>query len=200
MPPDKAPEWTSASARSPLTPSQVELLYAYNRWANRRLVAAASTLPVELLTRELAVSFRSVWGTVQHILWGEWLWLGRCQERPSTGPSPLECRDLGTLRFHWVEIEREQLEFLRRLTAADLERPISYENPPGTNWTYPLAHMLQHVVNHSTYHRGQIAAMLRQLGTAPPPTDYLVFFDELAGGSAATTAASPVLEAGGPAL
>jgi uncharacterized damage-inducible protein DinB len=40
--------------------------------------------------------------------------------------------------------------------------------------------MVRHVVNHGTYHRGQVAAMLRQLGYSPPPTDYLVFFDELA--------------------
>jgi uncharacterized damage-inducible protein DinB len=83
------------------------------------------------------------------------------------------------MRLRWAEVEREQVEFIERLNPADLERPISYENPPGTRWTYPLAAMLQHVVNHSTYHRGQVAAMLRQLGTAPSPTDYLVFLDEL---------------------
>jgi uncharacterized damage-inducible protein DinB len=169
-----------------LTLSQVRLLYAYNQWANRRLVAASSTLTPELLARDLAVSFHSVWGTLQHLLWGEWLWLARWQGHPSTGRSPLECPDLETLRPRWMEIEREQLEFIERLTPADLERPISYENPPGTPWTYTLAHMLQHVVNHSTYHRGQLAALLRKVGTAPPPTDYLVFVDGIAAGSAAT--------------
>jgi uncharacterized damage-inducible protein DinB len=84
------------------------------------------------------------------------------------------------LRARWTEIEREQIEFLQRLTAADLERPISYDNPPGTRWTYELRHMLQHLVNHSTYHRGQVAAMLRQLDTAPPATDFLVYLDERA--------------------
>ncbi len=177
-----------------MTLSQVRLLYAYNQWANRRLLAVSSTLTPELLTHDLAVSFRSVWETLRHILWGEWLWLGRWQDRPSTGRSPLECGDLETLGLRWLEIEREQLEFIDHLTAADLERPISYENPPGTPWTYTLAHMLRHVVNHSTYHRGQVAAMLRHMGTAPPPTDYLVFVDGLAAGAAATPAA-PALEA-----
>jgi uncharacterized damage-inducible protein DinB len=167
-----------------VTLSEVRLLYAYNGWANRRLVAASSTLTPELLTRDLAVSFRSVWGTLQHILWGEWLWLERWQDRSSTGWNPPECPDLGSLGLRWMEIEREQFAFIERLTAADLERLISYENPPGTPWTYTLAHMLQHVVTHSAYHRGQIAAMLRQVGIAPPPTDYLVFVDGLAVGSA----------------
>jgi uncharacterized damage-inducible protein DinB len=163
-----------------VTPSEIQLLYTYNRWANGRLVAPASTLPPELLRRDLTPSHHSVWKALQHILWGEWLWLGRWQERSPSGLSPLECSDLESLRLRWAEIEREQVEFLERLNPADPERPISYENPPGTRWTYPLAAMLQHVVNHSTYHRGQLAAMLRQLGTAPSPTDYLVFLDELA--------------------
>ena len=162
-----------------MTLSQIDQLYAYNRWASRRLVAATSTLPVELLTRDLGVSFHSVLGTLQHILWAEWLWLGRWQPDPSSGPNPLECSDLAGLTLQWAGIERQQVEFFRSLTAPDLERRISYENPPGTPWTYALAQMLHHVVNHSTYHRGQIAAMLRQLGATPPSTDYLVFFDEL---------------------
>jgi len=154
------------------------LLYAYNRWANARLVAAAATLSPELLNRDLAVSYRSIFGTLQHILWAEWRWLGRWQMRAPAGRDPLECRDLAALRARWTDIEREQLEFLQRLTAADLERPISYDNPPGTRWTYELRHMLQHLVNHSTYHRGQVAAMLRLLDTAPPATDFLVYLDE----------------------
>jgi uncharacterized damage-inducible protein DinB len=158
----------------------MQLLYAYDRWANGRLMAPASTLSHELLSRDFTPSNHSIWRTLQHILWGEWLWLGRWQERPPVELSPWECSDLESLRGRWAEIEREQIEFLERLNPADLERPISYENPPGTRWTYPLAAMLQHVVNHSTYHRGQLAAMLRQLGTAPLPTDYLVFLDELA--------------------
>ncbi len=158
--------------------SHVQLLYGYNRWANGRLLAAAATLVPELLTRDLAVSHRSVWGTLQHIAWGEWLWLGRWRIHTPTGLNPQGCRDLAALRTRWAEIEREQLEFLQRLTAPDLKRPVTYDNPPGTRWTYDLGHMLQHLVNHSTYHRGQVAAMLRQLGTIPPATDYLVYFDE----------------------
>ena len=161
---------------------EIQLLYAYNRWANSRLVVPSSTLPPDLLRRDLTPSDRSVWKTLQHILWGEWLWLGRWQERSPPGLSPLECTDLPTLRLRWAEIEREQVDFLEHLNPADLERPLSYENPPGTGWTYPLAAMLQHVVNHSTYHRGQLAAMLRQLGTVPSPTDYLVYLDEAASG------------------
>jgi uncharacterized damage-inducible protein DinB len=158
----------------------MQLLYAYNRWANARLVAAAATLSPELLHRDLAVSHRSIFGTLQHILWAEWRWLGRGQLRAPAGRDPLECRDFVALRERWTELEAEQLEYLQRLSAGDLDRPISYDNPPGTRWTYQLRHMLQHLVNHSTYHRGQVAAMLRQLDAAPPATDFLVYLDERA--------------------
>ncbi len=73
---------------------------------------------------------------------------------------------------------REQMEFINHLTEAALEQEISYINFKSQNWRYPLARMLQHVVNHSTYHRGQVATMLRQLGAAPVSTDFLLFFDQ----------------------
>ena len=161
-------------------PDTLQLAYAYNRWANARLVSAAASLSPEQLNRDFAVSYRSIFGTLQHILWAEWRWLGRWLARAPAGHDPLECRDLVALRTLWSEIEREQLEFLQRLSTTDLDRSISYDNPPGTRWTYQLRHMLQHLVNHSTYHRGQVAAMLRQLDITPPATDFLVYLDELA--------------------
>lgn len=163
-----------------LSPSHFERLYAYNRWANRRLLNAAASLSEESLVRDLGPSFHSVFGTLQHILWSEWIWLSRWRRPASPGPSPLECSDLANLKTRWLEVERDQSQFLQVLTPQDLDGLVSYENPPGTSWTYTLQQMLQHVVNHSTYHRGQVAGMLRQLGNDPPPTDYLVYFDELA--------------------
>ena len=130
--------------------------------------------------RDVGVSHGSVWGTLGHIVWGEWRWLGRWRSQAPSGTSPLECTELEALIRRCQEIQSEQERFVAALRTADLERPLSYESPPGTRWTYTLGQMLQHVVNHSTYHRGQVAAMLRQAGVAPPATDYLVFFDELA--------------------
>jgi uncharacterized damage-inducible protein DinB len=75
-------------------------------------------------------------------------------------------------------LERSQGEFLAGLTDAALGLPVSYENPPGRVWTYSLGQMLRHVVNHSTYHRGQVITLLRQLGAAAVATDLLVFVDE----------------------
>ena len=162
-----------------MDPQAIRLLYAYNRWANARTLSAAAALRPEQLHKDLGTSHRSVFGTLAHILWGEWRWLSRwLAPAPTPGPDPLVCADLPALRARWAEVEQVQAAFLGHMTEAVLGKLATYENPPGTPWRYPLQQMLQHVVNHSTYHRGQVTTLLRQLGGGPVATDFLVFIDE----------------------
>ena len=84
-----------------------------------------------------------------------------------------------SLRTRWLEIEVEQRAFLEVVTAERLLSIVRYVNRQGQTWEYPLWREMYHVVNHSTYHRGQVAAMLRQLGARPVSTDFLVFHDEM---------------------
>jgi uncharacterized damage-inducible protein DinB len=157
---------------------ECRFLYAYDRWANAKVLAAAAVLTPEHLGRDLRTSHGSVFGTLAHILWAEWRWLGRWPGAPAPGPDPLASTDLPSLRARWSALEGSQAEFLGGVTDAVLGRPVSYENPPGRVWTYSLGQMLQHVVNHSTYHRGQVITLLRQLGAAVVATDFLVFIDQ----------------------
>ncbi|MFY9554137.1 MAG: DinB family protein, partial [Blastocatellia bacterium] len=60
---------------------------------------------------------------------------------------------------------------------ASLGTVIAYTNTKGERWEYPLGRMMQHLANHSSYHRGQVTTMLRQLGAAVSPVDLLVFMD-----------------------
>jgi uncharacterized damage-inducible protein DinB len=139
-------------------------------------------LPEEELRRDVSTSHGSVWGTLVHIVWGEWLWLGRWEHRHhGPGADPTECCDLASLARRCTEIAAAQRVFLDSLNSAALDRRVAYENPPGVAWRYPLAQMLQHVVNHSTYHRGQVTTLLRQLGAPAIPTDFLIFIDQRAG-------------------
>ncbi len=167
-----------------MTVSDILELYRYNRWANAQALDATSVLANEQLHKNLGTSHGSVFGTLLHILWGEWRWLGRWQGSAPPGPDPLETADFQELRQRWSAFVPLQEAFLGTLREPDLGRVISYQNPPGTTWSYALSHMLQHVVNHSTYHRGQVAALLRQLGVAPHASDFLVFFDMSAGSGA----------------
>jgi len=162
-----------------MNPKDFQILYDYNRWANARVHDAVAKLTAEQYTRDLSNSFHSVRDTLTHILAAEWIWLKRWHgESPKALLDPADFPNLAALRARRTEVEREQTAFVNNLTDVLLNAPISYLNLKGETWTYPLWQMMQHLVNHSTYHRGQVTTMLRQLGAAPAATDFLLFFDE----------------------
>jgi len=161
----------------------IQLLYEYNRWANSTTLDASVKLTEEQFTKDLSSSYRSVRDTLAHILGAEWIWLKRWNgASPKALLNPLDFPDLNSLRARWAEVERAQVTFISGVTDQSLESAVTYLNTKGEEWTYPLGQMMQHVVNHSTYHRGQVATMLRQLGAEPVPTDLLIFFDGIAAG------------------
>jgi uncharacterized damage-inducible protein DinB len=157
-----------------MTVQELQLRFAYNRWANQRLVAAASLLPAEDRTRDLRASFGSVQGTLLHVLSGERRWLRFWQDGSLAPPlEPADCPTLEALTTAWTAVEQEQQTFLADVTE-DLLRA---ERVVGGQ-TYRLGDLVQHLLNHSTYHRGQVAVLLRQLGHQPPATDYRLFLAE----------------------
>jgi uncharacterized damage-inducible protein DinB len=166
-----------------MTKDDIQLLFEYDRWANNRVVQAVSALSAEQFTRDLRGSFRSVRNTLVHIIAGEWGWLAYWKE-PSPGSAfladlrtrrdalfnPDAFPNLATLQLKWAEVEKEQVEFVNRLTDESLEKMV-----PFRTTQVRLAHLMQHLANHSTYHRGQIALMMRQLDAVPLATDFHVF-------------------------
>jgi uncharacterized damage-inducible protein DinB len=72
-------------------------------------------------------------------------------------------------------VEDERGRYLAGLSDADLERIVEYRTMAGEAHADTLALLIRHVVNHSTYHRGQAATQLRQLGQAPPGTDLVKY-------------------------
>lgn len=152
----------------------VRTLFEYNRWANRRLLAAAGELSPEELDRDLRGSFGSIKGTLRHLLWGERGWLLFWRES-DFGPelSPEELSDLPTIVREWNALEANKDAFLGGLTDAALAAPRNVDENG-----YVLSELLQHAVNHSTHHRGQVVLMLRQLGKTPPGTGFRQFLTE----------------------
>lgn len=156
--------------------SDIRSLYAYNEWANARMFMAAAQLDQGAFVEPRGSSFSSIRDTLAHIATSEWVWLRRWR-----GDSPSAVAEWGSLERatalmqKLAEIEAERASFLRGLTDDDLERPLSYRNLKGEGFTQPLVDQLVHVVNHSTYHRGQIATLSRQAGFPAPATDLIVF-------------------------
>jgi len=156
----------------------IQTLYAYNSWANRRVVDACRPLTADVFARNVGNSFGSVKDTLAHIAWAEWLWLERWHHRSPKRAALPEASDLSGIEHVLNDVDRRRQEFIHDLTDDRLDVRIGYENIKGEHWEYPLGHMLQHVVNHSTYHRGQVITMLRQLGANAVSTDFLLYFDE----------------------
>ncbi|MGH9687839.1 MAG: DinB family protein [Candidatus Acidiferrales bacterium] len=157
----------------------VRLFYDFNAWANNRTLDACAALTPEQLTRDLGSSFKSVRDTLAHIYGAQWIWLERWHGRvPSGLPSAADFPDLETLRQRFAEIDRNLIDYASSLNADDVTRVMSIKTSSGAVFAQPLWQMLQHVANHGTYHRGQIATMLRQLGAKASSTDLIGFYRE----------------------
>ena len=156
-------------------------LYDYNSWANHRTLEACATLNDEQFTRDLHSSFRSVRDTLVHIMLVEWLWRERWLGRsPDKYPPASDFPSLESVRQRWAEAERNLLDYVSALKPEDIDRVIAHKTTAGVPQSAPLSQMLQHLVNHGTYHRGQVATMLRQLDAKPIGTDLIVFYRERA--------------------
>lgn len=149
-------------------------LFAYNLWGNRRLLDAASRLTPAEFTRDLGASFGSVRGTLVHILWGERRWLRFWVDGSLIAePGPDELPDAAALEESASSLERDRRAFAAELSDSRLEGRLSVRGQD-----FALGELIQHALNHSTYHRGQVALLLRQLGHTPPATDYRLFLSE----------------------
>lgn len=152
----------------------IQALYRYHWWANRRLFAAAAALGDETAARDLGAqwSVPTLEGMLAHIYAADWVWLERWQGRSPTGlPAGQDFATLADLRVRWDAFEAEQRAFIAGLPADGLARLVVYRDTRGDPYTLPLWPLLQHVVNHATHHRSEIATMLTMVSGSPPPTD-----------------------------
>lgn len=167
-----------------MSPEEIRPLYEYNAWANQRSLAAAQKLTVEQFTKPMGSSFSSIRDTLAHIYGAEWIWLERFQGRsPSALPNMSQFPDVQTLREAWLVHEERLLAFVAGLTQADLDRTMEYKTLKFGVYSNPLWQSMLHVVNHGTYHRGQVTTLLRQLGAQPVLLDLMHFYRELSTGT-----------------
>jgi uncharacterized damage-inducible protein DinB len=140
-------------------------LLDYHYWARDRVLDAVQLLPPEQFTRDMHSSFKSVRDTLAHTYVAEWAWHSRwLGHSPAQGREASEFADVASLRAAWHELEGEVRTFVRGLGERDVEREIAYTLLSGRPGKSRVGQMVQHVVNHATYHRGQVTTMLRQLG------------------------------------
>jgi uncharacterized damage-inducible protein DinB len=153
-------------------------LLDYHYWARDRLLAALEPLPLEQFNRDLGSSFKSIRETVVHTYAAEWAWHSRWHGQSPTVLMTSEAfPDVAAIRHAWTDHEKKMRAFLEGLGEDGVTRVIEYKLLSGQPGSSPIWQMLQHVVNHASYHRGQVTTMLRQLGAQPPKSmDMIAYY------------------------
>lgn len=165
-----------------MTPDEARQLLDYHVWARERALAATAALTPDQFLRDLGNSFGSVRDTVAHLYGADEVWLSRWRGGTPRGlPPASQFPDLTSLRAAWAKLDPDFRAFVHSLDAAGLARPLTYPAFNGQLATLTYEQMLQHVVNHGSYHRGQVTTLVRQLGApAPKGMDFVAFLRERA--------------------
>lgn len=163
-----------------MTYEDILLLIDYNYWARDRLLDAVATITPEQFNRRMGNSFNSIRDTVAHICNAERIWITRLKNEAAQGLQKADSLlDFSAVRNEWEKLGFEMREELARLGPEGMELSIEYQDLKGENQLDAVWQMLQHMVNHGTYHRGQITTMLRQLDATPPKSmDLIAFYRE----------------------
>src|SRR5262245_22038349 len=163
-----------------MTHAELSILLDYHYWARDHILTAAERLTPEQYTQEVVSSFRSVRETAIHTYSAEWIWYQRWKGESPTSPIAGDrFADVPALRQAWTELERDVRRHLASLDERGLSAVTEYRLLNGTPGATPFWQMLQHVVNHGSYHRGQLTTLLRQLGATPPESMDLITFYRL---------------------
>ena len=159
-----------------MTLQEIIQLVAFNRWANRCFFETLSQLSAEQYGRDMHSSHGGIHGTLAHIVGAEKGWLARWQGKSENGTAAIsQMQSLAEIRALWENVCDEMSRFLATLDDGKLQEMLSTTARTG-NYTTSYWQMIQHVVDHSSYHRGQIVTMLRQLGVTPPSTGLIRFY------------------------
>ena len=148
-----------------MTPEHYLRFSHYNAWANRRAAAMVETLSEERAARPLLL--------LSHLLRAERVWLGRIQSLDAA--LELWETDSLTLCRDRIEANTRLFETVLERLGPDLAQPICYTNTKGVPFNTPLSGILDHTFNHSTYHRGQVALLVRDAGQVPEPLDLIAY-------------------------
>jgi uncharacterized damage-inducible protein DinB len=136
-------------------------LYDYHRWANRMLFELAAGLGEEVCSREVGAHFSvpTLTRMFAHLYGADAVWLHRWTGAPASVPPYPGLGSMAEVRQKWQALEAQQKAFVDALGDADLGRVVEYKNTRGQAFRAPLGVLLQHVANHGTHHRSEIATM-----------------------------------------
>lgn len=162
-----------------MTAAEARTHIRYSGWASRKALDAALALPAEDQTKPMGVSHESILGTLGHIYLADRIWYKRTVEPELSMPPWSDKVPLEALTGEWQELQRRWEAWAEAQTDDDMDRVIVFRMLNGTHAEALATHVVLHLVNHATLHRGQVVGMLRQLGVKPPVTDLIFYLREL---------------------
>lgn len=157
------------------------LMAKYNVWATHRLVASLDVVSDEHFYQDVALYFKSIFGTLNHMLLGEhYLWYSRFagHDSPKVALDHIVHEHRKDLLNALESKSKNWIHFINQLDVALLQGDLSYQRVSGQSITLPYAATLIHVFNHSTHHRGQITAAMTALGYICPELDLVYMLIE----------------------
>jgi len=152
----------------------------YSAWARRRVLTSAALLSPEELRRGLGNSFGSAHSTLVHIFQADSIWWDRLMGKPTTSlDSYAAPPEFSEFEAKWLALHDAYVSWGEKLDPAGWDRIVPHRNIEGKAFEAPVWQIVLHVVNHASYHRGQITTMLRQLGHTPVGTDLITYYRSL---------------------
>jgi len=166
--------------------NQVIQLYHYHTWANDRLIARLNELPDDVYSQQIKSVFSSIQEVIIHTYQVDGMWLSVMSGHSFSETMKVinklkensNGQDLKGMRNLYKKLSVQYETFLA--DHKDLDTPMTIKHPKFGTLEISVSQQLRHVVNHGTYHRGNIAAMIRQHGYAGVSTDYIFFLYEQA--------------------
>lgn len=160
-------------------------LYEFHVWANNKLFGRLKELPKDIYDREVQSVFPSVAKTLVHMYTVDKIWLGVMQEKHKDeiqasidqANEKSKNASLEDMEKMFLNLSEEYVDFLNN--ESDLDKKISSEHPKFGRLDAHLSELVQHIVNHGTYHRGNLTAMIRQQGYSSIATDYVFYLYEI---------------------
>ncbi|MBD2022790.1 damage-inducible protein DinB [Leptolyngbya sp. FACHB-36] len=154
--------------------SYYQLMAEYNCWMNQSLYSICSAIPDAKRKQDLGAFFKSIHGTLNHLLYGDKAWMGRFTNQPfsATRIGQDLYADFDALRADREKTDQQILEWSMQLDSDWLSQPFEYtSNVDGKRRVLPTWVLVTHLFNHQTHHRGQVTTLIKQLGYEPGATD-----------------------------
>lgn len=154
--------------------SYYQLMAQYNLWMNQKIYTICSNIPDQKRKQDLGAFFKSVHGTLNHLLYGDKAWMGRFTKEPfsvNAIAQELYC-DFDALKAEREKTDEEILEWSKHLDPKWLSQEFEYtSNVDNKRRVLPTWVLVTHMFNHQTHHRGQVTTLIKQLGYDPGVTD-----------------------------